>query len=269
MGMNRRDVELLLRLASEGHIAAQANVVELGAQQLSRSLLESKDVVSKLGELLGAKGEPPLLAEGPSPSVADGSLDPNAPFSRGLWNWLGFTYAAIDIDGSPGSIPLDLNYDEVPKAQVGRFDLVTNFGTTEHVANQLNAFKIVHDLTAVGGVMIHNLPGQGFFNHGLVNYNPKYFWKLAASNDYGWLYFDYRPAHVPERMPENIAEEIARFNPELAGNLPVYEVPEAAVVVALKKRRSAPYVAAIDVSVGAMTDNRDLLRRYPTIFKAR
>jgi hypothetical protein len=77
---------------------------------------------------------------------------------------------------------LDLNYDEVPAENRGRYDLVTNFGTTEHVVNQLNAFKIIHDLTAPGGVMIHELPAQGQIDHGFFAYNPKFFHKLELSN---------------------------------------------------------------------------------------
>jgi hypothetical protein len=36
--------------------------------------------------------------------------------------------------------------------------------------------------------MIHNVPTQGLFMHGLVNYNPKFFWMLARSNGYKWLH---------------------------------------------------------------------------------
>ena len=31
-------------------------------------------------------------------------LAENAPSARAFWLWLGFVYASIDIDGSPGSI---------------------------------------------------------------------------------------------------------------------------------------------------------------------
>jgi hypothetical protein len=73
---------------------------------------------------------------------------------------------------------LDLNFDGngIPTEHKGKYSLVTNFGTTEHVTNQLNAFKVIHDLTMPNGVMIHEVPAQGMFNHGLVNYNPKFFW---------------------------------------------------------------------------------------------
>jgi hypothetical protein len=62
---------------------------------------------------------------------------------------------------------LDLDFDGIPTEHKGKYSLVTNFGTTEHVANQLNAFKIIDELTALNGVMVHELPAQGWFNHGL------------------------------------------------------------------------------------------------------
>ena len=48
-----------------------------------------------------------------------------------------------------------------------------SFGTTEHVANQLQPFKIIHDLAAAGALMLHVLPAGGMPNHGLVSYNPE------------------------------------------------------------------------------------------------
>ena len=72
----------------------------------------------------------------------------------------------------------------MPAEFVGRYDVVTNFGTTEHVANQLQSFKIIHDLAAAGALMLHVLPAGGTPNHGLVSYNPKFFWMLGRSNGY-------------------------------------------------------------------------------------
>jgi hypothetical protein len=45
-----------------------------------------------------------------------------------------------------------LNHEPTPQKFVGDFDLVVNFGTTEHLLNQYNAFKVIHDATKVGGV---------------------------------------------------------------------------------------------------------------------
>src|SRR5262245_4179693 len=175
MGIGSDTIELLIRLQTGGLLPRQASIIEIGAQQLATSFLQATDRQKELAKLFEAAEPLPFSQTGVGPSrIVHGDLehlDEAAPAARTFWKWLGFDYAAIDIDGSPGSIPLDLNYDSVPADVEAKYDLVTNFGTTEHVANQLNAFKVVHDLTAPGGLMVHQLPAQGFFNHGLVNYN--------------------------------------------------------------------------------------------------
>jgi hypothetical protein len=177
MGLGSDAIELLIRLRQEGHVPLRGSVIEIGAQQLANSFLTSRDRIVAAGELFGASAECPL-SPARATQIIHGDLEhlaADAPPARDFWQWLGFDYAAIDIDGSPGSIPLDLNYDSLPPEAVGKYHLVTNFGTTEHVANQLNAFKIIHELTVVTGLMIHHLPIQGMLNHGLVNYNVKFF----------------------------------------------------------------------------------------------
>jgi cyclopropane fatty-acyl-phospholipid synthase-like methyltransferase len=57
---------------------------------------------------------------------------------------------------------LDLNHDIVPEDWRSRFDLLINAGTTEHVVNHDNAFRVMHDLVKVGGFMIHEVPVAGF-----------------------------------------------------------------------------------------------------------
>src|SRR5207248_6955184 len=94
-------------------------------------------------------------------------------------------YECIDLDGKHGAHVFDLNHDLSEKYGFKtKFDLVTNHGTTEHLFNQLVAFENVHRLTAVGGVMLHALPFQGYQNHGMFNYNPSLFLDLAHANNY-------------------------------------------------------------------------------------
>jgi 2-polyprenyl-3-methyl-5-hydroxy-6-metoxy-1,4-benzoquinol methylase len=64
---------------------------------------------------------------------------------------LGFEHASIDIAENI-TIRLDLNNDRVPENFRGGFDLVINAGTMEHLANQENAFRAIHDLTRPGGL---------------------------------------------------------------------------------------------------------------------
>ena len=269
MGLSRVDLDLLIRLKQNGHIPDRTSVIEIGAQQLSNSLLENRPKVEKLGRLFGAAPPAPLSAPAMS-YVIHGTEEhqpETAPLARDFWKWLGFEYASIDIDGSPYSIPVDLNYDDVPQDARGKYHLVTNFGTTEHVANQLNAFKVIHDLTAVGGIMLHNLPSQGMLNHGLVNYNPKFFWMLARSNGYKWLYFDYLSAAVYYELPENIVDLVAPFNSDIAERRRDYKVADGTLIIALQKVHDIAFVAPLDINTGSRINNAVVEERYWTVFR--
>jgi hypothetical protein len=269
MGLGRYDLELLIRLRQSGYISDRASVIEIGAHQLSNGFLQARSEVEKLGSLFGAPRPAPLPAPATSYIIhgAEEHLPETAPLARDFWKWLGFEYASIDIDGSPYSIPVDLNYDDVPQDARGKYHVVTNFGTTEHVANQLNAFKVIHDLTAVDGIMLHNLPSQGMLNHGLVNYNPKFFWMLARSNGYKWLHFDYMSASVYYKLPQNIVNHVAPFKPSIAKRQRRYKVADGMLMVALQKVYDIAFISPLDVSTGSRTNNVALEERYWTIFR--
>jgi hypothetical protein len=267
MGIGADFIEVLAHLRANGLVRPNTAVAEIGAQQLDNSFLQATARLKELGTLFGV--DQPANLPPPRPThILRGTLehlDQGAPLARLFWAWLGFDYTAVDIDGSPGSIPLDLNYDSVPPMAAGRHHVVTNFGTTEHVANQVNAFKVIHDLTALGGLMIHQLPAQGYFNHGLINYNFKFFWMLSRSNDYKFIYAD--SVHdAPYEIPSNIANFIASLNPIASRRNLRYSVPDAGFTVILQKTLDIPFVAPLDVNTGVKTDNRILKERYWTVF---
>jgi hypothetical protein len=269
MAMGSGDVEIVRRLKQEGYLEGPLSVIEIGAQQLANSLLAAQESLEGVGDLFDAFRPCPLPGAIPT-QIGDGGsehLAENAPAAREFWRWLGFDYAAIDIDGSPESIPLDLNYDSTPENRLSKYQLVTNFGTTEHVANQLNAFKIIHDLVACGGVMIHNLPMQGMLNHGLVNYNPKFFWMLARSNGYRVVYMNVNAATSYYALPENIVDSVLPFEPDIEIRRHAYRVADMGLVAVLQKVFDIPYVAPIDVQTGTRTDNKVLEERYWSVFK--
>ena len=45
-------------------------------------------------------------------------------------------------------------------------------------------FKTVHDLTVPGGLMIHEMPFNGWVDHGFYNFQPTFYFDLAAANGY-------------------------------------------------------------------------------------
>lgn len=198
---------------------------------------------------------------------SDTNLLAGAPLAREFWTWLGLSYASIDIDGSPGSIPLDLNYDEVPTELVGRYDVVTNFGTTEHVANQLQSFKIIHDLATAGAIMLHVLPASGTPNHGLVSYNPKFFWMLGRSNGYKITFMTMGQSERDAGLPSDLLEFLELYEPQAKSDFAAFRMPVTSIVVALQKVFDTPFVAPLDVPTGAMTEHAGLRDRYWSVLK--
>jgi hypothetical protein len=268
MGIGSGDLACLISLRRGNLLSRSGAVAEIGAQQLAKSFLRDQTAIKEVAEHFGVR-EPFPFAQLDEPGPAGPELlDANAPFARAFWRWLGFDYLAIDIDGSPDSVALDLNHDQVPPSLKGRYNLVTNFGTTEHVANQLNAFKIIHELTALNGLMIHSLPAQGHFNHGLVNYNPKFFWMLARSNGYKWIHVDYHLGQA-SGLPANIVDQANEFTPDIASKFASYSASDCALTMVLQKKFDIAYVAPIDVNTGSKAPNRELEERYWTVFRPR
>lgn len=264
MGMAASDLASIARLQKDGYFVGGRRVVELGAQQLSANLMTTPGVVEEAGVAFGVGPAPAQFAiRSDQPASEYAQLEQNAPFSRDLWAWLGFAYNAIDFDGSPGAIPLDLNVDAVPDEMWNRATLVTNFGTTEHTANQLNAFKVIHDLTATGGVMFHNLPSQGYMMHGLINYNPKFFWALAAANGYKWLDAGFKLAPETYALPADIAGEFGKFDPAIGDAGMTFR--DAGMKIILQKLYAFDFVSPIDVPDSAVVENVALLERYWTV----
>jgi hypothetical protein len=150
-------------------------VVELGSQGVwcpHRTMMR---------ELFSVFGQPT-----PSTALIDDFANGKAS-ARDLYENLGMTYACIDVDERFGSLTLDMNFDEVPLGHRGRYDLTTNHGTSEHILNQSNVFKTMHDLTRPGGLMLHAVPFTVHLEHGFLNYQVDFFSALAGVNSYETL----------------------------------------------------------------------------------
>jgi hypothetical protein len=264
LGIGSDTIDLLIKLRESGHLGAHAAVLEVGAQQLAEDFLTHQEKLAQLGAMFGIKEPLFLPSHGELTHFAG-----DAPRARAFWLWLGFDHTAIDVDGNPGlfrldprdfwlwvgldysvlgspnSIRLDLNYDSAPLFVAQKYDVVTNFGTTEHVANQLNAFKVIHDLTKPGGIMIHQMPGKGTLTHGLINYNLKFFWILARSNGYRFLHAHWNQSQVPHEPPESITDFLNTNNPSEATS--DFTAGDAGITLVMEKARDTPFVPPVEV----------------------
>ncbi len=256
MGLGSDVLQEVIRLKRARVLARMSRVMEIGAQQLSNDFLRADQELQEIFALFGRQFVP--LSTQPIDAGEAAGLElqaQDAPSSGPFWESLGFEYAALDFDGHRHSLPLDLNKDQVPAKLRGRFDLVINAGTTEHVANQDNAFRVMHDLVRFGGVMIHELPAAGMLTHGLVTYTMKFFWHLCRENNYQVLRLEMTPGGA-SAMPDDIVfsnrtygrrHNAVEFEPE--------PIRDWSISATLRKIRRKPYATPLDVPVEVMPRN--------------
>ena len=175
MGISSGMVSLFTQLNAEGFFDDIGSVIEFGAQT-TRCLYRApvmKKCLDSFGRLEGLTDEElGRICKGPS---------------RDFYEAIGLEYACLDTSGKDGAFIFDLNFDAVSEEQCGKFDLLTNFGTSEHVFNQYNSFKAAHDFVRKGGAFMHFMPFLGYMDHGYYSFQPCFYHELAAANDYDIL----------------------------------------------------------------------------------
>ncbi len=180
MGISDAMLTLYTDLHTEGRFEGIDSVCELGSQTV---WAQNPICLTALFAAFGRPLPPPDVFAKFINTTGTGIAS-----SRNLHELLGFRrYTSLDIDEAHGAIAIDLNFDEVPLEHRGAYGLVTNHGTAEHVMNQANVFKTIHDLTAPGGLMLSVSPWIGWVEHGFFNYQPNFFRALARFNAYDVL----------------------------------------------------------------------------------
>ena len=200
MGMGVQDLTYLLKIKQSKRLHDLSCVCDIGATQLY--LENSMDCFELFIDKFKKYETPHNLSQTDLRELA------NLGHAKKMWELMGYDYICVDTSSETDTLNLDLNFDEVPIGRRACAQLVMNMGTTEHVANQIQAFKIIHDITAVGGLMYHNLPFQGYQTHGLVNYTPKFFWMLCRSNEYEFLDFSIQYGEPEENIHPDIIQSI-------------------------------------------------------------
>jgi hypothetical protein len=175
MGLGAPVIELYRQLKLAGAFEGISEVMELGSQDF---WCPQKNLIRAVCSAFGQPSPPPELL-----STTHTSQLP----ARQLYEALGMSYQCVDVDGRVGTLVLDLNFDSVPADQLSRYGLVTNHGTSEHLINQYNVFKMMHDFTKPNGIMIHAVPFTVHLEHGFFNYQPNFFECLARYNSYETL----------------------------------------------------------------------------------
>jgi len=98
-------------------------------------------------------------------------------------SWGAGRYVSIDGNGK-ATILHDLNLPIEGVVPGPPFDLVTDFGTREHVFDQAQVWRTLHQLTKPGGYIAFETPHQGYLDHGMWNIQPNCIQALAKANGY-------------------------------------------------------------------------------------
>jgi hypothetical protein len=237
MGCNayffRHAVQLWL---DAGWLKPQHSLIDFGAQEF---FADPADVRREVRDFLNRNGASPdrivaVLGEGPEVGAIYTALDIN--------------YTSIDVDGTRGSTFFDLNTSQAPPEWRGAFDFVNNEGTIEHLANPINGFHVAHDMAKVGGVIRHNFPLIGWFQHGLVNLTTKFYAFLVGDNAYEVLKVQ---STVTESTPfDDPLFTICHVVTGLIDS-PIKQIPQPAVTniwgeLIYRKTADRPFVIPVD-----------------------
>jgi hypothetical protein len=175
-------------------------------------------------------------------------------------------YDSIDVcPGLKNTEILDLNFDTLPNRMRGHYDVVLNFGTTEHIFNQWNSFEVMHDALKVGGVVYHQLPASGYLDHGYYCYTPLFFRDLAAANGYSIERLAVTPAGESKidalTVPSIAGETLLQPLGPLGEN---NRIPALNIHVILRKTKDEAFRVALEIATAHSAASQAILRRYDT-----
>lgn len=91
-------------------------------------------------------------------------------------------YLSIDGNGR-GDVTLDLNLP-ISARKLGPFDLVTDFGTGEHIFDQAQVWRTLHSLCKPNGYIAFDRPQDGYQEHSFYLITPGLVRDIAAANRY-------------------------------------------------------------------------------------
>jgi len=117
---------------------------------------------------------------------------------------------AMDMSDYEGAeIVHDLN-DPVKKALKGRFDLIYDGGTTEHVFDVATCMKNIFEMLATDGILASCVPANNWFAHGFYQFGPELvygFWKHSCSCEVlSCFLLPVMPRHKEMALPDPAAK---------------------------------------------------------------
>lgn len=198
MGLGPAAVQLTLEMWTRGQFKSVRSVVEIGSQEIH----VRHDEFERMLADFAVPGYRPT----DFPNIANYPGQPRCS-AAALYRLLGAPqYSCVDINGEFGAIKHDLNKPFEDAVHLGKYDLVTDYGSTEHAFDIAESYRTMHRLCKAGGTII--ALQQIFGGNGFYNFDPSFFESLAAANGYEVRYASYVVVttsggqfHVPRAQP--------------------------------------------------------------------
>jgi SAM-dependent methyltransferase len=127
------------------------------------------------------------------------------------------------VDDEKPSIVHDLNED-VPTSFHGRWNVVYDGGTLEHVFDLATAFRNIHLMLKPGGLAIHENPTNNFVDHGFWQLNPTALLDFYSTNGYeileAWICLFPSVDTMHHETPRRFVYDPAAFEALSVGRFP-------------------------------------------------
>ena len=169
MGIDYAGLTQILRLVPQ--LQSKKKMLMLGRQKMHFDVQHLRNLANLELEKLGT-------------GATIESLTKESDYSEAMWKMLGVeSVESLDFSDYEGAdIVHDLN-KPLPKKYHGKYDLVFDGGTLEHVFDVKTSMTNAFDLLAPGGTLMAMSPGNNFFAHGFYQFSPDLvfsFWKRGC-----------------------------------------------------------------------------------------
>ena len=145
----------------------------------------------------------------------------------------------VDLNGEHGALTPDLNVPLTDQSLVGSYDLVTDQGTNEHVFNVAEAYRTMHRLAKVGGLLV-NVQAV-FRGNGYFLYDCSFFEGLAQANQYQILFASYIVTLPGEGDPGDLDEFHIPASADLLDVIDWSRVSNIGICYVFRKARDAEF----------------------------
>lgn len=248
----------ITELISELDFQQSPSVLDIGAQNLYRA--DADSIVAFIRRFNDVYDPAALKAYAMRLSLGS-QFFPGIGGINGAWLGdllvrAGIDYRSFDIFDGYRTTIFDLNRDDLDPAMAGTFDLVLNAGTTEHVLNQLNCFKVIHEAAKVGGLIYHSLPMTAHLDHGYFNYNPRLHLDIANANRYEIVWLKIDGPEDDESIIEKVLDPYSRLGwtrgyEASRANWQSRGIPSSALSILIRKTVDAPFREPMETTTTA------------------